>query len=352
MTHKGTSTIPSFKMMFGTKQKPTYKRARHVLCIVDSVCHGTRIIEAWTIRDNSHLLQQLGINFRRVAIDQAKNDYRQSQYGHDQPPHIIDRLDMEMDRVRRENDILSESKLLLVKSKIPTPPSSDPKAYVVFLMNVLWRKRKINQQQQQEEPENSEQSATIEDLYDGRIKGHFPGGRDVYGHTEIQDYFSKYLRKGLSKISVSVDHVACIPYMPSSTATTTVSERNNISNSVNDNEKHPEAVDIAVRWTLVATHSGRHPLLGAPSNRPVYILASSHFRILKGHKIREEWTVWDEVALLRQAEIQRMIHQTNTGGDKFEIFVNRTIIVLAVALAIFIKLRFDGFVLSESWGLK
>jgi hypothetical protein len=43
---------------------------------------------------------------------------------------------------------------------------------------------------------------------------------------------------------------------------------------------------------------------GASSDAPVFILGVSHYRIVNG-RIREEWTVWDDLAVRRQIETAR-----------------------------------------------
>ena len=340
MTQKGSSSKESFKQMFGLHEKqPTHKHARQVMSVVDSICTENQIVEQWMMRDNSYMLKHLGVNARRVAIDYARYEYKQSQKS--QKPehqHIIHRLEQEMQRVQNQNILSSKNrpKKKLSDKQIPLRPSMDPKSFAVLLMNVLWGNEKSKQST------TAIATVTIEDMYDSRVRGHFPGGREIYGHSELKDYFIKYLQEGLSEISVSIDHVACVPYMPGSS-----------SSSSKSSTVGGAAADIAVRWTLVGVHSGRHRLLGMkPSHRPVYILASSHFRLVNGHKIREEWTVFDEVALVRQAELQRLICEDGT-GDAFSTFLDRTIILLILAVAIFFKLRLmDGFVLSEYLEIK
>jgi predicted ester cyclase len=59
---------------------------------------------------------------------------------------------------------------------------------------------------------------------------------------------------------------------------------------------------VAVRWTLVGTHRGVG-LFGAPTGRVASILGMSHFRFAgtgDDARIVEEWTVWDEIAVLKQ----------------------------------------------------
>ena len=59
---------------------------------------------------------------------------------------------------------------------------------------------------------------------------------------------------------------------------------------------------VAVRWTLLGTHRGAG-LCGPPSGRVVNVMGMSHFRFASEDDtalIVEEWTVFDEIALLKQ----------------------------------------------------
>lgn len=62
-----------------------------------------------------------------------------------------------------------------------------------------------------------------------------------------------------------------------------------------------DGVIVAVRWNLVGT-SGQGGILGhrLPADRPVFMMGISHLR-LDGPKIVEEWTVFDEVAVMAMA---------------------------------------------------
>jgi hypothetical protein len=61
---------------------------------------------------------------------------------------------------------------------------------------------------------------------------------------------------------------------------------------------------VAVRWSVVGVHSGARRY-GPATGAPIYILGVSQFRIMKG-RIREEVTVWDDIALRRQVETARL----------------------------------------------
>jgi predicted ester cyclase len=62
-----------------------------------------------------------------------------------------------------------------------------------------------------------------------------------------------------------------------------------------------DGVIVAVRWSLVGT-SGQGGILGhrLPAGRPVFMMGISHLR-LDGPRIVEEWTVFDEVAVMAMA---------------------------------------------------
>jgi hypothetical protein len=59
-----------------------------------------------------------------------------------------------------------------------------------------------------------------------------------------------------------------------------------------------EARDVAVRWSLAGWHEGEGRY-GAPTGAPLLIMGVSHFRMIGG-RVREEVTIWDDIAVLRQ----------------------------------------------------
>ena len=58
---------------------------------------------------------------------------------------------------------------------------------------------------------------------------------------------------------------------------------------------------IAVRWTLEGNHGG-WGVLGPPTQKPLWVLAVSHYHIVRG-RIVEEFTLWDELALRVQLKL-------------------------------------------------
>jgi predicted ester cyclase len=71
--------------------------------------------------------------------------------------------------------------------------------------------------------------------------------------------------------------------------------------------EEPDGVIVAVRWTLEGSTRQGGILGDVPAAQEISMMGMSHFRYL-GEKIIEEWTLFDEVALLTQA--YRSAHRT------------------------------------------
>ena len=61
---------------------------------------------------------------------------------------------------------------------------------------------------------------------------------------------------------------------------------------------------FAVRWSMEGHHLG-HGLLGPPSGQRVFLLGVSHLHVRDG-AIVEEWTVYDELAMLTQVRLGQL----------------------------------------------
>ena len=98
-----------------------------------------------------------------------------------------------------------------------------------------------------------------------------PGGRAFKGSAHATGLVQE-IRSGLSDIRLTVDHLAAIPYFD-------------------------KGYEVAVRWCLVGRHTGQYliPATGAE----ILILAVTHWRVVDD-RVVEEWTVFDEIAVLRQ----------------------------------------------------
>lgn len=226
---------------------PTGKMAR-IQTVADCLCKENKIIEEWLMRDNLGLVTQMGLDGLRIAKAQAAGDHNSNNGPRDM--HLAEH-------------VRTLSQAARPHSK-PDSPEAEAEAFTHSLFAALW---------------NAGELEKTGDYYDYRADIHAPAARSLYGAKQAAGFIESF-RAIMPDLVVSVDHVADIPYLGG-------------------------ARDVAVRWSLAGTHSGEGQY-GPPSGGPIYILASSHFRIMNG-RIRSEWTVFDELAVLRQVERNRLI---------------------------------------------
>eukprot|EP00977_Amphora_coffeiformis_P006010 scaffold1289_cov178-Amphora_coffeaeformis.AAC.8 len=267
-----------------------------------------RITQEWLMRDNGYICTVLGLDVAQVAHRQATMDLQQQQQQQQQQQKgsslcCLELLAAERDRVREmaipqvvvEKERMTKNPLLGRSSSSPTTSSSgfltrtEAQALARAILGTTWAcgGRRTFQYDDQEEEEDEEVVAASLDMdlteyYDYRVAVHATNGRELYGRRDLQEYLHAMLY-GLSDVYVSCDHVTRAPYL------------------------NGAGTDVAVRWTLTAIHSGTHASLGPPTQCPIHILASSHYRVLNG-RVREEWTVFDELALHRQVETKRLLN--------------------------------------------
>ncbi|MEL7488699.1 MAG: ester cyclase, partial [Pseudomonadota bacterium] len=226
---------------------PTGKRAR-IRTIADCICKENKIVREWLVRDNAALVQQLGLDVAAIAARQAADDIEQGR-------SLIEAL------APAREETLRRSQTAGAQRHGPST-ETDPDAFVDFVFEEIWNRKAM---------------ASLPALFDFRIGAHLTAGRDLYGTVEYGEYLSAFL-KAIPDLAVTVDHTASIPYLG-------------------------DAKDIAVRWSMAGTHRG-DGMFGDASDAPIYILGVSHWRVMNG-RIREEWTVFDELAVRRQIETFR-----------------------------------------------
>ncbi|WND03023.1 ester cyclase [Temperatibacter marinus] len=228
--------------------EPTGRTAR-IQTIADCVCLENKIVEEWLMRDNLGLAQQIGQDGHEIAKRQALSDHESQN----------DLRDIHLNHFNRtmNTDVSGYAKK-------PSNPEDDATAFAQAVFGTLWNNRSLKQADQ---------------YYDYRADVNGPSGRRYYGAKQVISYIESLLEV-MPDLKVTVDHVADVPYLEG-------------------------ARDIAVRWSLAGTHTG-DGMYGTPTGEPIYILGGSHFRVING-RIRSEWTVWDELAVLRQVERNRLI---------------------------------------------
>lgn len=119
---------------------------------------------------------------------------------------------------------------------------------------------------------NARDFSLVRAFYEPTCALHAPSGRELFGHGEIVGWYVHVIG-ALTDAVTRVGHVCAVP-------------------------RGPGEIDVAIRWTLDGTHLGpgfHRP----PTGRPVHVLGVTHWHLV-GDRVAEEWTVFDEVAVLTQ----------------------------------------------------
>jgi predicted ester cyclase len=220
---------------------PATGRKVRVRTIADCLCSENRIVEEWLVRDNLAIALQLGFDPDAIAARQARDD------------------------AGRGFDLLAFHAGSVAQARSGHRAAAEPgsaAAVACDMLETLWNARRWDEAHR---------------LYDYRVGAAYPGGSSLYGHDEVAGWLAPFWQS-LPDARLSVTHVAEIPYLG-------------------------EARDVAVRWALAGTHAGAGRY-GPPTGASVFVLGVSHYRVIRG-RIREEVTIWDDLALRRQIETAR-----------------------------------------------
>lgn len=220
---------------------PATGRAVVFTTIADCLCRENRIVEEWLVRDNSAIAFGLGLSPRAIAQAQAAADRAAGGA----------RADW------RRSQIESVRGAPETPFPVETAPD-EPFAFARWIVDALWNHRRL---------------MLARAAYAPNARAQMPGGRRLFGHGEIIGWLTS-LFATFPDARIVIDHIACI--------------------------ETARGTEVAVRWRLAGRHAGC-ALYGPPSGEDVLILAVTHWTLRAG-LIREEWTVFDEIAVLRQIE--------------------------------------------------
>lgn len=228
---------------------PATGRRVRIRTIADCVCLKNQIVEEWLVRDNAALVQQLGFDLSATARAKAIGDRERGR-------------NMVHDLATLREACLRNARSRASNASVPDP-AKDPTAFVQKIIDDIWNRQDLDR---------------MPKYFDFRVGAHLTAGRDLYGTVEYSEYLTKWFT-AVPDLIVTVDHIADVPYLG-------------------------DARDIAVRWSLAGTHSG-DGIIGPASGAPVFLMGVSHWRVING-RVREEWTVFDELAALQQIETHRL----------------------------------------------
>jgi hypothetical protein len=145
----------------------------------------------------------------------------------------------------------------------PETPEKKPFAFAKSFFSHIWGQKNFSK---------------LPEYYDFRVNATYPGERFFYGHDQITPLLTD-LFAAIPDAQMKIEHVADIPYLETTR-------------------------DIAVRWSLAGAHTG-DGFYGKATGANVYIMGVSQFRVMNG-RIREEVTIWDDVAVRRMIEGVRL----------------------------------------------
>jgi hypothetical protein len=211
--------------------------AQMAMTVADCVVCDNLIVEEWLFRDNARAAVQMGHSPRAVATAQAEADLAGDPTRHAWRQAWIDR----------------------VRNDLPRWPDGDHPAIG---------------------PSRLLSAALNDDLYGEAASGVspsievcWPTGRYGWGRGYWVGCLVQ-LRAQLHQFALTIDHWAARP-LP-----------------------HGD-VAVALRWSACGVHGGYGPW-GAPTGREILVAGSSHYVLRSGRIVRDQ-TVFDELAVLRQA---------------------------------------------------
>ena len=222
-------------------------RKIQVITIADCACRDNVVFEEWLVRDYATIVQQMGFDVDTKARELAAEDL---SAGYDLIAHHADNHAATLDSPVRYTEK-------------PEVPEKKPYAFAKSFFSQIWGAKDLSK---------------LPDFYDFRVDATYPGERRFYGHDQISPLLTE-LFTAIPDAQMKIEHVADIPYL--------------------ENTR-----DVSVRWSLAGTHSG-DGFYGKATGANIYIMGVSQFRIING-RIRQEVTIWDDVAVRRMIEGARL----------------------------------------------
>lgn len=211
--------------------------------IAHCVVKNNMVIEEWLVRDNYALVKQLGFKPKKVVKNIAKSAPE---------PRFEEWRLSELERLSALE--------LNHRAEIYDHMSSEE--FVLASLQNIWNARMLGD---------------VVQAYDDAALVNASADNNAEGHEEIIRFYGSFLGN-FSNLKVSLDYSCQQP-----------------SKKGGD--------DVAVRWTMSGTHTGRGQF-GGPSNAPILIIGESQYRV-ENKKIQEECTVFDKIAVLTQIERAR-----------------------------------------------
>lgn len=203
------------------------------------------ICEEWLLRDDLSVVRQLGLDENAVVAQLAAQDRARGRT--EEPVGEIDRV------------------LGQTTPRVLPPPSSEGFSIEDFVrrtMHEVWNWRFFNR---------------INECYAEDFRWHGSASRELYGRAEYLNWVIALIAM-FPDAKFTIDHLYWL-------------------------SDDTQGYRTAMRWTLVGTHKG-YGIYGAPTNKRVRLWGITQHRI-ENEKFVEEWTLFNELDLLKQLYLAR-----------------------------------------------
>ena len=211
-----------------------------VTCIANCVARENEIFEEWVIYNTGAMLKQLGFNLFDLARKMAR----------------VDQSGIQDPRFGEPTRLPGQGKPLVYMPK-SDGSKFDVEDFLRHMYHDVWNRRALNR---------------LRDCYAKNVRYHGATDREFYGINAIKSFNLSVLAM-FPDLSMQVDDIYWMG---------------------NDNDGYR----VSVRWSIVGTHRG-FGVYGPPTGRQIYMWGISQ-HIIKDAQIVEEWTLFNEFALLQQ----------------------------------------------------
>jgi predicted ester cyclase len=226
----------------GPYGKPT-GRAFNTRTVADCMIYRNRIYREWIVTDSMGLLRQLGIDPHPVAETMAREQFEKGL-----TPTDIGETFRTLGQYPPELEADA------------SPARNEVESWTLSWLHEVFNRRMFG---------------TIRKVYAPNVQFHGPRMREAYGVGAAMHH-AMGLVGTIPDMAHQVHHVCSNP-------------------SEEGGDK------VAVRWTMEGHHLG-YGSLGDPTGGRLFVMGMSHFHVKNG-RIVDEWTVYDELALLAQIKL-------------------------------------------------
>ena len=210
--------------------------------VADCKCYKNRIVEEWLVRDNLHIVKQMGLDPLQVARKLASATLKNPTFGLPE---------------NREGQFLPE----LYQPKNSQWHIGD---FIQEKMSVTWGARYFNK---------------VKNYYTPNAVLHTVCNQELTGYHSIRGWLTSFFAS-FPNARVQVERVTC-----------------NQMGGAKD-------YDVSVRWRVAGMHEGIG-FFGQPSGALAEILGITQYKVRDG-LIQEEWLTFDGIDVLRQIEEHKL----------------------------------------------